>query len=277
MAALITVSGGIIIALINVLSNRSSSPPPSATQIPTTVSIATATQVDTPVPTDTVPAGEPTSTPAPATETPVPTFTMVSPVALGQDWSAGCISSLWQMYPKDITVADKGDGCLQEPVYVFSAENGDLDFLADSADGPGIYGIMAPLPTESGTVTFHVRLRTLENVDLLMAVFSDADVNSQGLLMTIPEGNVRNRVIVQKDNVNAYTTLQQTANLQQGDQGYSITFNFSLTSIRSSVDPNVFVTNPVAVSSPKKWIFLGYKVLNSRYRVDATFFDLSLQ
>jgi hypothetical protein len=274
LAAIITVVGGILVAVIPTLMNRAQ---PGVPTLSPTFTSAPALPSDTPVPTDTVPPGEPTSTPAPATETLTPTFTVVPPVALGQDWLAGCISSLWQFYPNAGAGVPRGDGCLQEPVYVFSAENGDLDFLADSADGPGVYGLFAPLPNESGSVTFRIRLRTLDNVDILMGVYSDADINSQGLLLTIPEGNVKNRVIAQKDNVISYTTLQQTSNLAQGDEGYSLTFDFSLNSIRGSVNPNVFVTNPMSVPSPKKWIFLGYRVLNQNYRVEGTFLSLEVR
>lgn len=275
LAAVITVAGGIIVTLITTFANRPDTRP-EPTIVPTSADVSTATQVDTPVPTDTVPVGEPTSTAAPPTETLTPTFTVVPPVPLGQDWTAGCISTLWQLYPANIPTTERGDGCWQEPLYVFSAENGDLDFLASSAEGVGVYGLFAPLPTESGSVTFSVRLRTLEDADLLMGVYADADLNSQGLLMTIPEGNVKNRVIVQKDNVNSYTTMQETANLAHGDSGYSLTFNYSVNSIRSSVNPNVFVTNPLSVPSANKWIFLGYKVKNRSYNVDATYFNLEL-
>ena len=64
------------------------------TQTPIII-VATPTQAQV-IPTDTVPAGDPTSTPAPATNTPEPTFTAVSPVEIGKDWAAGCISSLWK-------------------------------------------------------------------------------------------------------------------------------------------------------------------------------------
>ena len=275
LAAVITVAGGIIVTLITTFANRPETRP-EPTTVPTSAAVFTATQENISLPTATLP-GEPTFTPVPPTETLTPTFTVVPPVPLGQDWLAGCISTLWRVYPANISASERGDGCWQEPLYVFSAENGDLDYLASSADGVGVYGLFAPLPAESGSVTFTVRLRTLDKVDVLMGVFADADVNSPGLLMTIPEGNVKNRVIVQKDNVNSYTTLQQTANLAQGDAGYSFTFNYSLNSIRSSVNPNVFVTNPLSVASPSKWLFLGYKVLNRSYNVDGTFrgFQLS--
>jgi len=197
-------------------------------------------------------------------------------VPIGQDWKAGCISTLWKLYPADLKAAERGDGCWQEPAYVFSAENGDLDFLAESADGSTIYGLFAPMPSESGSVSFKVRLRDLSSVDLLMGVFAEPDIVSQGLLMTIPQGNVKKRVIVQKNNITSYTTVQSTGNLDQGD-GYWFTFTFSLNSVRSTVNPSVFVTNPVSVPSAQKWLFLGYKVLNRQYRVDGTFFSLEVK
>jgi hypothetical protein len=272
LAAVITVVGGIVVTLITTFANR---PAPQPT-LPPPTAVATTAIPDTPVPTDTVPVGEPTSTPVPPTETLTPTFTVVPPVALGQDWLGGCISTLWKAHPASITTTERGDGCWQEPLYVFSAENGDLDFLASNIDGVGIYGLFAPLPTESGSVTFRIKLRSLENVDVLMGIYADADVNAQGLLMTVPAGNVKNRVIVHKDNVNSYTTLQQTASLAQPDDGYSLTFNYSLNSIRSTVNPSVLVINPISVASPNKWIFLGYKVLNRSYNVDGTFLSLEL-
>lgn len=272
LAAIVTVVGGILVTLITTFANRPSpeptSPPPTAVQ-------ATAI-VNTPVATDTVTVGVPTSTPVPPTETLTPTFTVVPAVALGQDWLAGCISTLWQVYPANITTTDQGDGCWREPVHVFSAENGDLDFLSANIDGLGMYGLFAPLPTESGFVTFRVRLRTLDNVDLLMGVFTKAELDSPGLLMVIPAGNVKNRPIVQKDNVNSYTTLLQSAGLPQPDDGYSFTFNYAISSVKGTVNPSVLVTNQVSAASPNKWIFLGYRVMNRSNSIDATYLGLEL-
>lgn len=272
LAAIITVIGGIIVTLITTLANRAA---PEPTVQPPTVIPATAV-VNTSVPTETVAAAEPTFTLVPPTDTLTPTFTTVPPVPLGQDWLAGCISTLWQIFPANITTAERGDGCWQEPVHVFSAENGDLDFLSANIDGLGMYGLFALLPTESGSVTFQVRLRTLENVDLLMGVFTEAELDSPGLLMIIPGGNVKNRPIVQKDNVNSYTTLLQSSGLPQPDDGYSFTFEYAISSVRGTVNPSVLVTNQVSAASPNKWIFLGYRVMNRSNSVDATYLGLEL-
>lgn len=272
VAAIITVLGTILVTLIPLYTNRQT--PASQPTLTATVAF-TSTVTDRPLPTETVPPNEPTFTAVPATDSPVPTITVIPPVALGEDWLAGCISTLWRPYPQDIPVSEKGDGCWREPVHVFSAENGDLDFLAERRNAPAeIYGIFAPLP-EQGTVTFSVRLRDLSNVDLWMGVFAEADVNSQGLLMIVPSGDVRRRVFVQKDPRN-YETIASTSLLTL-ENGFSISFSFTENSARSTVNPSVFVTNLVSVPSSQKWLFLGYKGLRGSYRIDGTFLSFELE
>ena len=275
VAAVITGVVTIAVTLIGVFGNRLAAPPPPTATAPA-LPTDTATWTPSVVPSDTTLPGTPSPTPVPPTDTPTATITPVPPVAIGQDWKEGCISTLWKPFPADITAADKGNGCWQEPLFVFSAENGDLDFLAQNVNDSTIYGLFAPLSTESGSVSFKVRLRDLTNVDLLMGVYAQPDVTSQGLLMTIPEGNVKQRPIAEKDNLTSYTTMQRSGNLDQGD-GYWFTFTFTVNSVRSSVNPSVFVTNPLSVPSAQKWLFLGYKVLSRSHRIDGTFFSLQVK
>jgi len=274
IVAVIGLLGTIAAALIGVYGNRSSSPTPTATP----VVVFTNTAVPTAIPTDTVPPGEPTSTPAPPTDTPAPTltFTPIPPVAIGSDWADGCISSLWMPYPDSILAVSKGNGCLQEPVNVFSADAGKMSFLYERNGNGSVetFGLFAPLP-ESGDVTLTVRLKELDNVDLWMGVFAEPNIESNGLLMTIPAGNVKNRVIVQKE-ADTYTTLQSTANLAQGD-GYSFTFSFNALSARATLNPNVCVTKPVSSPTANKWRFLGYRGLNGSYRIEGEFVDLVVE
>lgn len=271
LVAIITALGTVIVALITAYAK-----PQVPAQLTQTVTATfTVTAADTPVPTDTVPPGAPTSTPLPATDTPTTTATPISPVALGKDWIAGCISTLWKPYPSGVAATAKGDGCWQEPVHVFSAENGDLDFLADQRKRPvETYGLFAPLP-ESGTVTFTVRLKELDNVDLWMGVFAEPDVNSRGLLMIIPSGDVKRRPFVYKDPLN-YETIASSSMLDQRN-GSSISFSFTLNAVRSSVNPNIFVINPISLPTSKKWLFLGYKGLGGSYRVEGTFLSFELK
>ncbi|MEI2822079.1 MAG: toll/interleukin-1 receptor domain-containing protein [Chitinophagaceae bacterium] len=249
---------------------------PSPTPTAAVGIVFTETITPTQTPLNTVAPNEPTLTSMPSTDTPVPTITPVPPVAIGPDWLAGCISTLWSAYPASSLQEEKGNGCWQEPVYAFSAENGDLDFLAEREIGGSadIYGLFAPLP-ESGTVTFTVRLRDLENVDLWMGIFPEQDVYSQGLLMTILNGDVNRRSFVQKDPA-TYDTIQGTVALNQGN-GYSISFVFTNLSVRSRVNPSVFMTNQVSIPTAQKWLFLGYKGLRGAYRIEGTFLNFELK
>jgi len=245
-----------------------------STPTPTLTATLPPTATNTLIPTDTATPSL-TPTPVPPTDTPLPTPTGVPPVELGKDWINGCISTLWMPYPVSVTATERGDGCWKEPVHVFFAENGDLDFLAQRRNAPvEIYGLFAPLP-ERGTVTFRIRLRELTKADLWMGIFAEPSVTSDGLLMIIPPGDVKKRVFVQKDPFN-YETIAGTSVFPQGN-GFSISFQFTTNSARSAVNPSVFTTSSVSIPSAQKWLFLGYKGLGGTYRVDGTFLSFELK
>jgi hypothetical protein len=272
LAALIGGVITIIAALIPFFINQFSSPPTSTPTIPITF---VSTPTDTPVITATATPNTPTLTPIPATDTALPTPTGVPPVELAMDWPEGCISTLWKPYPAEIPVTERGDGCWHEPVHVFVAENGDLDFLAeDRKEEIEIHGLFAPLP-ERGTVNVTVRLNELTNVDVWLGIFAEPNVNSHGLLMTIPTGDAKERVIVQKDS-RTNETITGTRLLEQG-QGFSISFTFTANSAQSTVNPSVFVTDEVSIPSSQKWLFLGYKSLIGYYRIEGRFLEFELE
>lgn len=272
IVALIGLLGTLGAALISTLGDQLfASPSPTASF--TTTAEPTETFVPTPLYTETLLPDTPTVKLVPLTDTPEATSTFL-PVAIGEDWKAGCISTLWSAHPFMETV-DRGDGCWREPVYSFSAENGDLDFLAERGSGSAeVYGLFMPLP-ESGTVTFTIRLKELHNADLWMGVFPEQDVKSAGLLMAILNGDVNRRSFVQKDPA-TYETMQGTVALHQGN-GYSISFIFNNLSARSRVNPNVFVTNQISIPSAQKWLFLGYTGLRGTYRIEGTFLNFEIK
>ena len=272
LAALIGGVITIVAALIPLIVNQFSSSPTSS---PTTIFTVASTSTDAAVTPDTATPNTPTLTPIPATDTPIPSPTGVPPVPLGADFPNGCISTLWRLYPADITVTERGDGCWNEPVYVFYAENGDLDMLAQSRneETQQVYGLFALLP-ESGKVNVTVRLNELTNVDVWLGIFAEQDVNSQGLLMTIPEGDAKERVIVQKNPLNGITIISSSL-LEQG-RGYSFSFIFNANSARSVLNPSVFFTESVPIPSSQKWLFLGYKSLIGYYRIEGRFLEFEL-
>ncbi len=272
MVAWIGFFATILAALITVWGDDVPLLPLGGTATPIT---ETATLTPSSIPTDTFAPVEPTQTAIPLTDTPIPTDTSIPPVPIGEDWIQGCVSTLWRAYPSSILPEERGNGCWQEPVHVFSAENGDLDFLFEREKGaPEIYGLFAPLP-EKGIVTFTIRLHELSNVDLWMGVFDQPDVTSHGILMTILNGDVNRRAFVQKDPAN-YETLQGSQAIEQGN-GYSISFRFDDLSATSIVNPSVFVTNSVSMPSTQKWLFLGYKGLSGYYRINGTFLNFKLE
>lgn len=229
-----------------------------------------------PIPTDTVPPGEPTSTPIPPTDTPTVTPSPIPPVPLGEDWMQGCISKVWSAYPESVIPEDRGDGCWREPIHAFSAENGDLDFLFERQNGAEeIYGLFAPLPIEKGALTLTIRLRDLTNADLLVGIFSQPEVKSSGLLMMMLNGGVDSNVFIQKDPY-TYETIVGSQRIFQGN-GYSITFRFDNLSARSVVNPSVFFVDPISLPSSQKYLFIGYKGLRGYYRIEGTFLNFELK
>jgi len=263
---------GTIITVVTSLAEKGVFAPSTPTSLPAIV--FTETHLPTSTPTDT-PTPEWTETPIPATETPIPLTATAVPVALGEDWVAGCVSKLWVPYPSTVTLTDRGNGCWREPVNNFSAENGDLDFLYErnGRGSPEIFGLFAPLP-DSGTLTLTIRLSDLNNADLWMGVFAEPDVTSKGLLLAIPNGDVKRRTVLHKDPV-TYETIQGTVSLNQGN-GYSISFVFTDLYVRGRVNPNVYMTNQFPLQTDTKWLFLGYKGLNGSYRIEGTFLNFTL-
>ena len=279
LVAIITLIGTVAVAVISNLDKFAAirpTPASGTSVVPTemlaapTAVVFTETVAPTVVPTDTVPAGEPTSTALPPTDTPTVT---PAPVALGQDWPQNCISTLWQPYPLLETVP-LGNGCWQQPIYFFETDNGGLVFQDDGRSSvSNVYGLFAALPGPSGTVTVKVSLRDLSKADLLMGVYQEQDLNSDGLLMAIPAGDVKKEKILQKLSYNDYKSIDNTAPVDQRD-GYTITFTYTGTSVTASV-PGVYTFDKVTVGSPK-YIFLGYRKLGPAYTADGMFLSLNL-
>ncbi|MGE5378583.1 MAG: hypothetical protein ACM3XO_26285 [Bacteroidota bacterium] len=280
IVAVITLIGTVAVAVISNLDKFTAvkpTPPSGTSAVPTemqsapTAVVFTPTTLPTVVPTDTVPAGNPTSTPLPPTDTPPAT---VAPVPLGADWPQGCISTLWQPYPVVETVP-LGNGCWQQPIYFFETANGSLDFQDDGRNSvSNVYGLFAPLPGKDGSVTVKVSLRELNKADLLIGVYPKQDLNSDGLLMAIPAGNVNKEKILQMMSYNNYKTVDNTAPIDQRD-GFTITFTYTGTSVTASV-PGVYEFKKVTVPGSPKYIFLGYRKLGPAYTADGTFISLNV-
>src|SRR5215207_4884046 len=199
IAALIGVMGTICVTLITLYATRIA-PQPQATPfqpspLPTWTIPPAATITNTPVPTDTVPAGNPTSTAAPDTPTPEATFTPAPP-AIGSDWANGCISVLWKPYPAIQTTENQG--CLVEPVDLFFAADERLTFSVNGTyENTEVHGLFAQLPA-NGKANISVFLRTLQQGEVWLGVFAEPNIESQGMVIVIPPGDVKRRPLVQR-------------------------------------------------------------------------------
>ncbi len=274
MAALIGVIGTIAVTLITLFyQNR---PSDQATPAPTTVIVITATNPPTAVPTDTVPPGDPTSTPAPDTPTPEPTLTFTPIPANGQDWALGCISELWIPYPASIQTTPS-NGCFSEPVGLFSASGGSLSFLYNGkVSSQEFYGLFTRLPAD-GTASLEVSLRDLTKGEIWMGVFAEPNIESSaGMLLVIPDGNVKNRLILQKT-MPGQTRIDSTQPIPSDPAVYKVEFTFSSGSITARVPKIAYNFKSVAVPSSEKWLFIGYRVVSGTNRIEAEFLNLAMQ
>jgi hypothetical protein len=274
LAAIITVIGGVIIALINVLPNLTISQPPEPTAFPTWTTIPTATIADTPRPTDTVAAGDATSTPAPDTPTPLPTSTP-QPPALAEDWANGCISARWQAVPAGNQPLQE-NGCLQQPVGDFSVSNGRLVFLVNRRfSGAEVNGMFAPLPSQEGEVSLKVDLDVLDKGEIWMGVFSQPSIDSAGVVTYIPPGDIQKRLLVVLTLPG--NTKNQTQQYNLSNPVYDVKFKYSVSSVVVSAMNDTTVFNPIGVASAQKWLFLGYRSGNNLNNIGASFFDLAFK
>jgi hypothetical protein len=273
LAAVITVVGGIVIALITTFANRPAAQP-IPTPFPTWTIVPTAAFTETAKPTDTVAAGEPTSTPAPDTQTPAPTLTP-QPPALAEDWANDCISALWQAVPASVQTQQE-DGCLQQPVGDFSTSNGRLTFLVNRRfSGAEVNGMFAPLPSREGEVSLKVDLNVLDKGEVWMGVFASPSIDSPGVVMYIPPGDIQKRSLVMLTLPG--NTKNQTQQYNPSNAVYDVKFQYNVSSVKASVMNGSTEFNPVAVASAQKWLFIGYRSANSVNNIGASFFDLAFK
>lgn len=277
IAAFIGVCGTLTVAVFSIFAPQLFSQQTS-TPFPTTVFVITATDPPTAIPTDTVPPGDATSTPAPDTPTPVPTFsfTPIPAPLIGTDWVTGCISALWVPYYPSSTLPEPKDGCLPQPVDKFVANSGRLAFLYDDRVSTAeVHGLFALLPAD-GTASVKVLLKDLEKGEIWMGIFSAPDINSAGMILTIPPGNINRRPIVQIS-MPLQERILESINFQQDPPVYDVFFSFNTSSVEANIMNNSLTMNPFALTSAQKWLFIGYQVKNGANRIGAEFYDLVVQ
>jgi hypothetical protein len=170
---------------------------------------------------------------------------------------------------------EQENGCLKQPVGDFIASNGKFSFLVDRRFGGGeVYGMFAPLEAE-GTVSLKVHLDILESGEVWMGVFSEPSTDSTGVILYIPKGDVKKRLLVAQ-------ALPDGKKIPSGmyDQSsavYDAIFTYTVGTVKVTTMNNSFVINPVPVASQRKWLFIGFRADNGTNKIGAQFFDLAFK
>ena len=276
LAAIITVVGGIIVTLITTFANRPASVPPKVTPFPTWTDVPTATITFTPVPTDTVPAGQPSSTPAPDTPTPQPTDTPAPPV-IGDDWANNCISVVWQPYPNNIQTQQK-DGCYVPPVDKFYTANGHLTFAySDRVQGAEIHGLFAKIPAD-GIVSLKFHLTDVTKGEVLIGIFSAPDANLNGVFLVVPSGkDLQQQRMLIRTMPDKKTFSQTNGPVVSSTTTYDAIFDYDSGKVIVKLKSGQYNLGSVKVVSAEKWLFIGYQAYNGTNNLQADFFDLAVQ
>jgi hypothetical protein len=248
-----------------------------ATQTPIII-VATPTTANTPVPTDTVPPGMPTSTPAPTSTPvplPIPTDTSEPALAAGKDWLQNCISVVWMAYP-DAATAGNDSRCYLEPVAdVFAMRDQRFTvFYENKVSSAEVVGMFAEVPSDS-VVELIVHLDEISVGELWVGMLGDANFDAKGLVVAAPEGNAKNSAFSVRT-MPGVKELTLTNKFKKDTGDYLISFDVSPNSVVLTLEKYT-TFNPVAVPSDKKYLFIGYRALApSTNHIEGSFFDLKI-
>ena len=169
----------------------------------------------------------------------------------------------------------QNNGCLTQPIHSLFAANGRLEFVIQSRyDNTEQYGMFAQLPA-NGTASIDIFLTTLQDGEVWVGVFGQPDINSQGMIMVIPSGDVKNRLLVQKS-MPGQGELQQTASFAQSSAVYNVVFELASGSVTTRIMRDT-VFDPLPIGSAQPWLFVGYQVKKGNNRMQAAFLNLVVQ
>jgi hypothetical protein len=234
------------------------------TQTPIII-FTTPTLEDTPVPTDTVPPGEPTSTPAP-TDTAVPPTLTPTPFPAGVDWSNECISAVWKVYPESLGATPNGN-CYSEPFAgALSVRNQKLEiFYSERASTDQVVGMFVEIPSDA-LVEYTLHLDNIQAGELWTGIFVEPKIDASGVAVGAPAGKMDNSafVIHKMPGDNRYTT----GKTRKDSRDYLFSYDISPSSVTVLLEKYTTLdTVPVSSSNSTRWLFIGYKVVSGQTNV----------
>jgi hypothetical protein len=108
-----------------------------------------------------------------------------------------------------------------------------------------------------------------------MGVFAAPDLNSPGMIIVIPPGDVQKRTLVQKT-MPGQVEVQQTISFDQNSALYDVVFAFGNGSVQTTIMRDT-VFDPLPVNGTPQWLFIGFQSNRGNNRIDAEFQNLIIQ
>jgi hypothetical protein len=134
--------------------------------------------------------------------------------------------------------------------------------------------MFAQIPA-NGIANIDVFLTTVEDGEIWLGVFSQPDITSQGMIIVIPPGDVKNRVLVQKTMPGQVEYLR-TQSFPEHSATYNVEFQLDNGSVTTRIMRDT-VVDPLPIDSAQPWLFVGYQVKRGNNRIQATFLNLAIQ
>jgi hypothetical protein len=201
----------------------------------------------------------------------------------GVDWANECIAEYnWAVYSSSDfpEVAKDEVDCYSQPILdAFSTKNDGLQIfvqpraLTTSKD----YGLFFQLP-QSGNVSITVDLDKIDNGQVWFGVFERPDVDSKGVLLVAPPGDVRMQAFALKTMPSE--KKKEISRVFESPSGkYTLGFKLEFGSIIANAE-GISMT-PIPFTSPTRWLFIGYRAKlddpkNGSADIQAFFTDLKI-
>ena len=200
----------------------------------------------------------------------------------GRDWLQSCISEQWIVYPPS-EVATAGD-CYIEPIpgSIFTMNNSLIIRAEPDVSTAEEYGIFTKVP-QSGTIRIHVDLDLLDNAEIWVGVFSEPDIESEGILMVVPyyepvnpPGNdTKKRAFALRHmQMPLEDRIYLSKEFENPNGVYEVGFNLTSGTIAGFMENAT--TDDIPVSYIDRWLFIGYRALIRRSDIDVSFTDLEI-
>lgn len=190
---------------------------------------------------------------------PTPTVTERAVLPPGQDWLEDCISVEWVLLFPGATV-DSDGYCWKQPIgkndNVIYTDKGKLVFFDEGrVETAMVAGLFTPLAQDSH-IELTIDLDELKTGEIWLGIFESADINSRGVLLVIPDGDIENRPFV----VRAMPSQEQQMDTEVFERDKGV-YPISIDAAAGAVSFRLvhYNTREFPISSSRPWLFIGYR------------------